>query len=350
MGLLTINMAGLCAPPPDKTMAAGEIQLIAVQMKLNLEDYWSPQSFERKVSSLMEELAPHLRGNLPTLVAFPEDVGLMLVLQGMRDLLQDARSTKEAISRAVRAHLLPVIFHKLLHRTGWASALILHRWRAMAETYLSTFSRAARIYGVYIAAGSIPLPAIDLDGLNARVVDHRIYNTAYLFDPSGGIVGTQRKVHLIDLEGRQMLGLTPSQVGDIKTFKTELGTVGIAICLDAFQEDVLQALSAQGAQILVQPSANPGPWTREQQEDWLNSSYKATHINRFFTYAVNPMMTGKAWDLEFYGQSSIITSEHTPSTKGYKDLGPMEGFLRVASSDGDEEILVARVPRPDFAP
>jgi len=330
-------------------MHASQIQLVAIQMQLRPEDYRSPQSFERKVSSLMAQLAPHLRDGLPTLVAWPEDVGLMLVLQGMWDELRDARSSREALSRAVRAHLLPALAHRLFHGLRWPASLIRHRWRVMAETYLDTFSRAARTYGVYIAAGSIPLPAIDLGGHGARVVDHRIYNTAYLFDPSGDIVGTQRKVHLIDLEGPQMLGLTPSPSGEIRAYSTELGTLGLAICLDAFQEDVIRALAAQGTQILVQPSANPAPWSRPQQEDWLNGSYRAVQIRRVCRYAVNPMMTGRLWEIAFYGQSSIITSEPTPPARGYRDLGPMVGFLQVASSDSDEEILVARVPHPDLS-
>ena len=60
------------------------------------------------------------------------------------------------------------------------------------------------------------------------------------------------------------------------------------------------------------------------------------------------MMTGPLWSLSFFGQSSIVAraphglEEGKIQGWGYKDLGPAEGFIRVAASDCDEEILVVK--------
>src|SRR5690606_29543592 len=61
---------------------APEVQLVAVQMSLDLNDYWTREAFERKIREQMDAVAAATDPNLPTLVVFPEDVGLLLVVQG----------------------------------------------------------------------------------------------------------------------------------------------------------------------------------------------------------------------------------------------------------------------------
>lgn len=185
----------------------------------------------------------------------------------------------------------------------------------------------------------------------AGPAENRVHNTSYFFGPDGKVIGKQDKVFLIDLE-RQGLGLDSGDLDSLQVFDTPLGRVGIAICFDAFHDEVIDALSRQGAQILVQPSANVGCWSADQQLDWLRSSYHRTFGEGRFEYAINPMMTGPLWSLSFFGQSSIVAraphglEEGKIQGWGYKDLGPAEGFIRVAASDCDEEILVVTVPHP----
>jgi hypothetical protein len=54
-------------------------QLVEVQMKLAINDFYSQENFETKISNLMENVANEANPELPTLVVFPEDVGLMLI-------------------------------------------------------------------------------------------------------------------------------------------------------------------------------------------------------------------------------------------------------------------------------
>src|SRR5690554_1954237 len=333
--------------------AAPDVQLVAVQMQLDLADYWTREAFERKIREQMDAVAAATDPNLPTLVVFPEDVGLMLVVQGMEQRLAGIDSIGTAIETAVKAHTMQLLWTRLIRWKSWVPALLLNKNKLMAQTYFEVFSAAASDYGVYLVAGSAVLPPYRIENgvvqWQRGPTHHRVHNTSYLFGPDGLVIGKQDKVELIELEAEAALNLNPSRLEDMQVFDTPIGRVGIAICLDAFIPEVIDRLAAQGAQILVQPSANPGPWNTWQQEDWLRSSLEKTAVDGRFSYAINPMMTGPLWDIAFYGQSSIVARGAEDMGLGYADLGPMAGFLSVAKSDDSEEVLVVVVPHPDHA-
>lgn len=363
-------------PPPHGAGAAAArpgpapefIQLAAVQMRWRLEDYTTPERFAARVDGLMRQVSERLDPRYPALVAFPEDVGILTALAGEGEALNGAGTLEAAVERMVRRHLPAVLWNRARHRASWPRAVFLTRREVMARTYFETFSAAARKYGVHLVAGSIPLPDEDLpaDGSPPRGRGPRggaVHNVSYLFGPDGRILGRQKKVHLIDLEGPAGLDLVPGRAEEIRVFDTPLGRVGIAVCLDAFQADVLNRLQEQGAEILVQPSANPAEWTPAQQADWLNGSWKAVAADGRFEYAVNPMMAGQVLNLGFFGQSSIIAREGDaaprresrgssmpngpgPVVAGYTDTGPRPGFLAVADTADRDAVLVVKVPRP----
>ncbi len=328
-----------------------DIQLVAVQMTLDLDDYWTFEDFQRKIAEQMDAVQAATDPDLPTLVVFPEDVGLMLVVQGMQSRLDGIESIEDAIGAVVRANALPLSWTRLIRWKSWVPALLLNRNRQIAETYFEVFSAAARDYGVYVVAGTAPLPPYRIeDGIvnwRAGPVEHNVYNTTYLFGPDGLVIGAQDKVELIELEREAALDLRAGTVQSLQVFDTAVGRIGLAICLDAFSDDVVDRLVELGAQILVQPSANPGPWNDWQQEDWLRSSHARVAVQNHFDYAVNPMLNGPLWDIAFYGQSAIVASAAADASLGYASLGPAGGFISMAEDDATEEILVAVVPHPD---
>lgn len=323
------------------------MQLAAIQMGLDLSDYFTAEAFAARIDRLLSQVARRLDPKRPALVAFPEDLGLLLIVQGLERELAGVTGIQEAIGRAVRRFMVPVSWLRLRHGLSWVPALFLHRHTIIAKTYFATLSQAAQKYGVWIVGGSVVLPHYDITA--GRVVwqngyrSPHVYNSSFLFDPKGRVIGRQDKVHLIDLEREAALDLTPGSVRNLQSFPTPFGRIGIAICLDAFEDDVIEALQASGAEILVQPSANPGPWTEEQQLDWLRSSYNRTYVEGRFACALNPMMHGRLWDLSFYGQSSIVVRDHHAASYGYAHLGPMPGFHSVAQRDDAEEILLFRL-------
>lgn len=325
------------------------IQLVAVQLKLNANDFVNSQNFKTKIDNIMVKINSQIDPRYNTLVVFPEDTGTMLVLNGMNSIIQSSHTLNEGIKNSIKQHIIPIGIKKLLYRASWPRALFLYKSQNMAKTYFETFSNVAKKYNMYIVAGSIVLPDYKIKNgkyLFPRPLDNKVYNISYLFAPDGSIIGRQKKVYLIDLEGPQGLDIQPAKLSELKVFNTPMGKIGIAICLDAFKQDVLNQLKKQGADILVQPSANPDPWTYEQREDWLNGAWHAVAKQKMFKYAINPMMTGNILDLQFYGQSSIIASDMHISGPNYLELHNTYGFVSLSEHFDDEEILVAKVPHP----
>ena len=325
------------------------IQLVAVQFKLNPYDFTHVENFKAKIDSIMNEIQNKIDPRYDALVVFPEDIGTMLVLEGMDNIISDSQTLEEGIKKAIKKYPVSIGIRKILYRTSWTRAMFLCRSKNMAKIYFDTFSNMAKKYGVYIVAGSILLPDYEIENgryISLKPRDNNVYNISYLFGPDGLIIGRQKKVYLIDLEGPYGLDVEPADISEIRVFDTPMGKIGIAICFDAFQQDVLEKLKEQGADILVQPSANPSSWSYEQQEDWLNSSWSATAKQKLFKYAVNPMMTGSFLNLQFYGQSSIISSDMDLLGPNYIGLANTYGFIALAESFDSEEILVSKVLHP----
>jgi deaminated glutathione amidase len=107
---------------------------------------------------------------------------------------------------------------------------------------------AARRYGIWIHGGSV----LERDG-------ERIFNTSVLFDRSGELVATYRKIHLFDADPPGAVASRESSVfsaGDqVVTAETEFGRVGLSICYDLRFPELYRALAVQGATIMFVPAA-----------------------------------------------------------------------------------------------
>jgi predicted amidohydrolase len=106
---------------------------------------------------------------------------------------------------------------------------------------------AAR-HHVWVHGGSV----LERDG------DH-VFNTSVLFDRSGELVATYRKIHLFDADPPGAVPSRESSVfsaGDqVVTAETEFGRVGLSICYDLRFPELYRALAVQGATIMFVPAA-----------------------------------------------------------------------------------------------
>ncbi|NLN93670.1 MAG: carbon-nitrogen hydrolase family protein [Candidatus Hydrogenedens sp.] len=105
------------------------------------------------------------------------------------------------------------------------------------------FGEQARKAGIHLVAG-----LVERD-------DRLIYNTAALFDPSGTLVGTYRKVALPRSEIEA--GVTPGR--DYPVFTTSIGRIGMMVCYDGFFTEPARQLALNGAEIIAFPVAGCNP-------------------------------------------------------------------------------------------
>lgn len=354
-----------------------KIAIACVQARVTLADYYNEDSFRSLTERLMEQAAERLPTGVPRLVVFPEDYGSACMFAGEEETLKGASSLRGAVAKLVQRHFAGVMAQRLRHRVGWVRAFALHRARAAARLYFDTFSRLAREYKAYVLGGSVLLPDMDMENGRFEPKGSGVYNVSYLFGPDGQVLGAQKKAFLIELEGVDGLDLTPGRVEELSVIDTELGRIGVAVCFDAFQEPVIERLKSLDVDIFVQPSANPGPWNEWQRGDWLRGAWKAVVEDGVAVYGVNPMLVGNLLDVEFEGQSSILcrdeerlaqVAKEAPApadageevggfigldlgelgSLGYAGMEPRRGFIKVASSWTEPEVLAVTLPHPSL--
>jgi predicted amidohydrolase len=300
-----------------------EVALIAVQMRTTLEDYQNESHLARRVDMLLASAKRRVRAGLPTVVVLPEDIGLGMLFLDDYEAVKGCKSIFEAAGVLSRRYASSV-----QHTVGEAGvsptrALLLTLGKKLEPRYRRLFSQAARKHKVTLVAGSAPLPD--------RKRPHAVYNTCYVFNPSGQLILTQRKVHLIPLEQEDGMDLCPVTVEEVQVVDTPAGRLGVAICLDAFHADVMEALVRQKARLIAQPSFNPLPWTPEQAESWKTGLWQACQQYPDLI-GINPMMVGKLFeDVVMEGRSSIVA--HTSRTRDGS------GYLAQASSAVHEEVV-----------
>lgn len=109
-------------------------------------------------------------------------------------------------------------------------------------------SEVAARHRMWVHGGSV----LERDG-------ERIFNTSVLFDRSGELVATYRKIHLFDADPPGAVPSRESSVfsaGDqVVTAETEFGRVGLSICYDLRFPELYRALAVQGATIMFVPAA-----------------------------------------------------------------------------------------------
>lgn len=311
-----------------------EFRAIAVQVKCNIRDYRTFESFEHKTANLFEKIENLIRNDAPNLVVFPEDYGTPLVIASEKIDVEKYKTIEEAMKRTIMKKF-PLIFIKsLLLKVSLVRSIFLMNSEEIFRNYVKIFREMSRKYSIYVVAGSIAIPMTEVHDDEVRLVrDSKIFNTSLVFDPNGKIVGVQRKVHLVDIEGSKGLDISSGDLDSINVIETEFAKIGIAICFDAFHKDVVERLVKNGAEVLIQPSANPGKWTSEQEEDWKKGCWNMIQSYDELKYGINPMMVGSLFDLNFEGVSSIVAKvEKTRDRSGY---------LVKASSPNEEEILYA---------
>ncbi len=149
-----------------------------------------------------------------------------------------------------------------------------------------TFSRLAGELGVHIVAGSV---------VDAR--DGRFYNTAYVFDRSGGLAASYDKTHAFTPMGEQ---LAFAQGDRLCRFSLEGRACGLIICYDIRFPELTRTLALEGMDLLFVVSQWP-----EKRSLHLQTLIRARAIeNQTFLALCNSC--GSAGDTRYGGGSALI--------------------------------------------
>ncbi|CAH0298251.1 carbon-nitrogen hydrolase family protein [Peribacillus simplex] len=115
-----------------------------------------------------------------------------------------------------------------------------------------------------------------------------LYNSVFVIDKKGHLLGKQRKISVID---------DWSASGDvIEPIKTDNVEVGIMICADAYTNDIANNLFEKGAEILIAPSSW-GPGLHGPEGEWEQRSLE-TGLPVIVCNRTGEDETVRFWDAE----------------------------------------------------
>jgi N-carbamoylputrescine amidase len=164
-----------------------------------------------------------------------------------------------------------------------------------------------------------------------RGAGRKFYNTSLIYDSSGALAGTYRKMHIPhDPNYYEQYYFSPGDLGyvQVKTGKT---IVAPLICYDQWYPEAARVNAIQGAQVIFYPTAIG--WFKELRRDepfsakrWENAMRAHASLNGIFVAAVNRV--GREGGLRFWGGSFIAD--------------PF-GEVLARASHSNEEVLVAKI-------
>ena len=232
-------------------------------------------------------------------------------LNSQTDILANLQSIelgiKIASERGTRMVILPENAF-CFGKQGFASQYVdaLKAWSA----------QAARHYGVYLLAGTLPCPYRP-DG--TAVADGKLRQSSLLFDPAGDCLARYDKIHLFkatvnDSTGNYDEGRTFEAGNELIVADTEFGKVGMMVCFDIRFPTLAVKLRELGADILTAPSA--------------------------FTYQTgkahwHALLTARALDSQCMVIGAGQTGDHVVNPSAPSNVRSTWGHSEFISSDGE---------------
>jgi nitrilase len=173
------------------------------------------------------------------------------------NLAQARRLLKQAADQGAELAVLPEYFCLIGARDDDKLAI---QERFGAGPIQDFIAAQAQQLGVWIVAGTLPLTP---DVPPAAGASPRVLNSSLAFDPQGACVARYDKMHLFRFDnGREaydesrvlQAGTHPSQFA-LKSKDGHVWQVGMSVCYDLRFAELYRAYAAQGADLLLVPSA-----------------------------------------------------------------------------------------------
>lgn len=151
---------------------------------------------------------------------------------------------------------------------------------------LKFLKEIATHYNVNVIGGSIPF----LDKGN-------IYNTSFVFNREGKLVGVYRKIHLFGLMGEDK---TFSRGRELCLFELDGVKCGLIICYDLRFPELMRTLVLKGAEVIFVPAQ----WPAVRIAHWRVLLQARAIENQCYVIGVN--RCGKEGELLFNGNSLVV--------------------------------------------
>lgn len=191
----------------------------------------------------------------------------------------------ESLLRQQCSNKIDLVVLPELFTTGYPPAQIRSLSETKSDKTIETISNWASQYQTNIVAGSI----VERNGGS-------IYNTSFIFDRRGVVVGSYSKTHLF----------SPIRENDyfdhgseVRTFDLDIGRLGCEICYDLRFPELSRKLALKNIDMLVIPSAFPS----ERIRHWKTLCLARAIENQVFVIALNRSGHDDSAD---YGGYSIV--------------------------------------------
>jgi len=268
--------AGRAEIPVDRR----RVSVAAMQLVLKL--FKNPLDYVDEMHRFVQKAA----ATGAQLLVFPEDNNLQLLgmLPGIEQMGAAAGAQSGSGNKASAAGISVA---DVIHYVGPVLEPLIH----------ATFSTLAAAYGLCLMAGSFLLS----DG-------GRVVNRAFLFGPSGELIGSQDKVHLMPMEAAWGI----SRGNRLAMFETALGKLALPVCMDATYFETFRILEKMGTEIVMVPIAN-----LEAYNCWLALRGVWPRVQESPVYGIKSALVGRAAGLKFTGRAGIFAPlELTPHGDG----------------------------------
>lgn len=147
----------------------------------------------------------------------------------------------------------------------------------------------------------VPVSVFEYDPVSTRY-----YNTVVVVDADGQSLGFYRKTHIPDGPGyEEKHYFSPGDTG-FKVFSTKYGRLGVGICWDQWFPECARAMTLQGADLLLYPTAigsEPEPPYTDTSAAWQRVMQGHAVANTIPVMAANRV--GDEGGQRFYGHSFV---------------------------------------------
>lgn len=157
----------------------------------------------------------------------------------------------QAAQQGAELALLPEYFCCLGRRDSDKLTIQEHFGGGPIQDFLAA---QARTLGIWVVGGTLPLASAQAD---------KVYNSSLVFDPQGHCVARYDKIHLFRFdngleaydESRVLLPGTQPVLFELPSRDGHRWRVGLSVCYDLRFAELYRAYAAQGADLLLVPSA-----------------------------------------------------------------------------------------------